>query len=495
MTFKLTYKLFKTLSLFAFIAFNTACNDEPPVIINNNNNDTTPIPVDFTKLTDTYYDTYSFDYYYKWGIHNVHDPIIRKFGDWWYCYSTDVGYGIDVRSGLQIRKSKNLIEWTFVGWVFDQLPPKGVAYIQKTGATPNNSLWAPSVIEHEGTYRLYYSLASNVGLKSCIGLATSTNPSFYFNEVDVVVGTDGTSTQTNGIDPSVIVTPDGEHWMTYGSSWDGIYIMQLNPANGLALKPGDRGKRIAHRGFTGSIMNGNIEGAEIIFNPDHGMYYLFIAYDWLSTKYNIRVGRSTNVQGPYVDIFGNNMYANTDNYPMIVAPYKFSSHSGWQGVSHCTVFSHNNKYYIAHQGRPGSNMYFMDLHVRELFWTPDGWPIASPQRYAGHKQYNIDNSGIAGKWEIINFKYNVVPGFDKEQTNPEFQNSSSYTLNANGTINSSGTNTWSFNYPWLKLNIDGITVETHVSVGRDWESVIDSTLVFTGIKPDGMAFWGKKIIE
>jgi hypothetical protein len=36
----------------------------------------------------------------------------------------------------------------------------------------------------------------------------------------------------------------------------------------LAASAGDKGKRIANRGFTGGKYNGNIEGAEVIYNPD-----------------------------------------------------------------------------------------------------------------------------------------------------------------------------------------------------------------------------------
>lgn len=451
--------------------------------------------IDFSLLTDTYDAIASEENASQWGIHNVHDPIIRKFGDSYYSYSTDVGYGIDVRMGLQIRKSKNLVEWDFVGWVFDELPPKGAAYIENIGAKPNKTLWAPSVYEYNGEYRLYYSLASNIGLKSCIGLAVSSNPENGWQEVDVVVGTNNSGTATNGIDPSVIITPDDEHWMVYGSSWDGIYIMQLDPETGLAMKDGDKGKRIAHRGFTGGQMNGNIEGPEIIYNYEHGYYYLFIAYDWLSTKYNIRVGRSETIDGPYLDMFGKDMYGNEDNYPMIVAPYRFNEHAGWQGVSHCTVFEDDGQFYVAHQGRPNNSMYSMDMHVRQLFWTEDGWPVASPERYAAHDLSEIDESGIVGNWELIDFDYTVVPGFADEQINPGLQSSVALTLNEDGTINSSSSDVWTYDYPWLSLTMDGETTDVHVSVGRDWERSIDSTIVFTGTHADGMPLWGKKNME
>jgi arabinan endo-1,5-alpha-L-arabinosidase len=487
------------LLFFAFITMAFSCEREPPPILpppgNEEEEEENDQGIDFSKLTDTYYDITSQEDSHKWGMHNVHDPVIRKFGDYWYSYSTDVGFGIAVRSGIQIRRSQNLVEWEFVGWVFESLPPKGVAYIQSIDATPNNTLWAPSVIEVDGEYRLYYSLASDVGLKSCIGLATSTDPAFGWEEVDVVVGTDGSSTQTNGIDPSVIITPGGEHWMMYGSSWDGIYLVELNPETGLAKKGGDRGKRVAHRGFTDGRVNGNIEGPEVIYHPERQMYYLFIAYDWLSTKYNTRVGRSSSIEGPYLDMFGNDMIYKEDNYPMIVAPYKFKGHSGWQGVAHCTVFEEDGQYYIAHQGRPGVNLYFMNMHVRQLFWTDDGWPVASPERYAAQPLAKITASGIAGEWEMIDFGYRVVPGFDREQTSPDFQTSETLLLNADGTVNSVDTDTWEFNHPWLTLEMEGNTVRAHVSVGRDWENEVDSTLVFTGTKHDGLPLWGKKIVN
>ncbi len=57
------------------------------------------------------------------------------------------------------------------------------------------------------------------------------------------------------------------------------------------MRAGDKGQRIANRGYTGGVYNGNIEGAELRFNPALNKYYLFIAYDWLETKYNTRVMR------------------------------------------------------------------------------------------------------------------------------------------------------------------------------------------------------------
>ncbi|MFI5131242.1 MAG: arabinan endo-1,5-alpha-L-arabinosidase, partial [Chitinophagales bacterium] len=261
-----------------------------------------PAAFDINSIEDTYAAIAPFTFYNQWSVYNVHDPSIQKFGEYYYCYSTDVGFGIDVRSGIQIRKSKDLVEWTFVGWVFNSLPAMGSAYITGQGGTPFNSLWAPSVIKAGNEYRLYYSLSSAILRLSVIGLATATAPEGPWTEKGLVVTSKNDPTvQTNAIDPSVVVTTGGEHWMYYGSAFDGIYALKLNPSTGLVLSAGDKGSRIAQRGFTGPTINGNIEGAEVIYHEAQNKYYIFIAYDWLETKYNVRVGRGDNPQGPFYD--------------------------------------------------------------------------------------------------------------------------------------------------------------------------------------------------
>lgn len=142
--------------------------------------DTTPVVTppsfDINSINDTYADVSPFADYMQWGSYNVHDPSIKKFGDYYYCYSTDVGFGISVRSGIQIRKSKDLVQWQYVGWVFNSLPALGSAYILQKGGTPFDALWAPYVMKVGSEYRLYYSLSSAIARLSVIGLATASSP-------------------------------------------------------------------------------------------------------------------------------------------------------------------------------------------------------------------------------------------------------------------------------------------------------------------------------
>src|SRR5882762_9569468 len=103
---------------------------------------TLPPPFDINQINDTYPQLISFDLHASWGPYNTHDPSIINNGDYYYCYSTDVGYGITVPPGIQIRRSKDLVEWDFMGWVFSGLPTAGSNFIKQNGGTPNNSLWA-----------------------------------------------------------------------------------------------------------------------------------------------------------------------------------------------------------------------------------------------------------------------------------------------------------------------------------------------------------------
>ena len=258
------------------------------------------------------------------------------------------------------------------------------------------------------------------------------------------------------------------------------------------MSGGDKGIRIAQRGFTGPTINGNIEGADIIYNETLNKYFIFIAYDWLETKYNVRVGRGDSPQGPFYDF--NNVDINTiaDHGPMIIAPYQFQGHSGWQGTAHCTVFKDDaGQYYMAHQGRPGVDKYFMDLHVRKIFWTQTGWPVVSPERYAWENNATLPQDSITGQWERIKFNYNLVPGFANEQTSPDFQVSSNLAIDAAGTINTD-QGTWTYAAPWLQLTWTTGTVEKlFVQRGRDWEKK-KNTYVFSGLNEIGTAVWGKK---
>ena len=458
-------------------------------------------PFDINNLSDRY-DAIGSPYFASvWGSYNVHDPSIFKDGDTYYCYSTDVSVGGAVKPGIQIRKSKDLVEWKFVGWALDGNPKQAAQYITSNGGKPFDGVWAPYIMKVGNEYRLYYSLSSPdpTPRLSAIGLLTASSPTGPWTEKGlVVVSKNDASVQTNAIDPTVVVTPQGEHYMYYGSAWDGIYVLKLSASTGLANSANDKGTRIAQRGVTGGKANGNIEGPEIIYNPQNQMYYLFISYDWLSTKYNVRVCRSKSPTGPFKDVYGNDVNRFADINPIIVGPYAFNGHQGWQGTAHCSVFSDGGgQYFMAHQGRPAEASYFMDLHVRRMFWLPNGWPAVSPERYANVPQMAITRNDLVGKYEKILHFYDVVPGYATEQTDPQIRKTFAIDdLRADGTIGGIASDTWTYTAPILRTSFAGgaFVDSLYVSRERDWENKKTSTIVYTGRNSDGgLSIWGKKI--
>ncbi|MCC9134898.1 arabinan endo-1,5-alpha-L-arabinosidase [Pontibacter silvestris] len=474
--------------------FLGACQKDDETVAEIDPDSSTEQPFDIDALSDTYRDIAASSLYKKWGPYNTHDPSVIKDGEWFYSYSTDVAYGAIPRVGIMVRKSKDLVNWQFLDWALNGLPAMGVDYVTSNGATPTQGLWAPYIMKVGSEFRLYYSLAPTEERTSAIGLLTSNSPEGPWVEKGLAVTSVNEGPGTNAIDPSVVVTPSGEHWMVYGSSWDGLFVLQLNPATGLALQSGDKGTRIARRGWTGGMVNGNLEGPEIIYNSATNKYYLFVAYDWLSTKYNVRVFRSDNPNGPFLDWNGVDVDNLADNGPMILSPYKFMNHGGWQGVSHCAVFQDNGQYFMAHQGRPTVDPAFMVMHVRKIFWTPDGWPMVSPERYANVEQTPVSTEEIAGDYEQIVLWQPVIPGFGNEQIDPNLSIASITILNSNGTINNDPNNTWTYEAPWLELRWGGVYLDKlYVSRARDWENKIPSTIAMTGFNGEGTAIWLKKV--
>jgi hypothetical protein len=58
-------------------------------------------------------------------------------------------------------------------------------------------------------------------------------------------------------------------------------------------------------------------------------------------------------------------------------------------------------YYLISQGRFGSHKYLMNLHVRRLEWSTDGWPLVSPERFANVPDLEIEAALLVGNWEQI----------------------------------------------------------------------------------------------
>ncbi|ESK87473.1 arabinan endo- -alpha-l-arabinosidase [Moniliophthora roreri MCA 2997] len=218
----------------------------------------------------------------------VHDPTMckDKNGKYWV-FSTG--------QGIPIRSSTDRTAFKLEGKVW----PNGASWTDQYTGVSNGDLWAPDCYYSGGTFHLFYAASSFGSQNSGIFYAKSTTglPGSFSNE-GLVLSTSG-SNNFNAIDPNLLVV--GNTWyLSLGSFWTGIKSVTLNPSTG---KPNTSTiTSLAQRTANG----GAIEASNVFKNGNY--YYLFTSWDnccrGTSSTYNIRVGRSSNPNGGFVDKSG-----------------------------------------------------------------------------------------------------------------------------------------------------------------------------------------------
>lgn len=506
----------------------------------------------------------------KWNLANVHDPSVMLAEDgYYYMYQTDASYG-NAHEGhghFHCRRSKDLVNWEYLGATMEEAPAWAVEKLNEYRNEMINAegkkldpikaedisygYWAPVVRKvNNGLYRMYYSLVIDNYIKTgkkntaenfdhswteraFIGLMETSNPaSNQWEDKGMVVcsASDQPNTEANGwgrrgtgdwdayfkfnaIDPTYTITPEGKHWLIYGSWHSGFAALEVNPSTGMPLTPLAKpwtvegnsidsfGKLVATRGNSTNRWQAS-EGPDVIYNPQTQKYYMFMAYGQLAVAYNTRVVRADRPEGPYVDMQGNSATAGKEMLPVVTAPYKFSNSNGWVGISHCGIFDDGQgNWYYTSQGRfpvdvPGINASnaIMMGHVRSILWTEDGWPIVMPERYGAVPKVAIAKEELEGNWELIQMKPTA-----KNSTNDG--NATQYeskviTLGADGKVTSEAwgnDQTWSFDAAKNMITIGNNKIYIQREV--DWEaSPRVATIVGGGYQDNGATTnWMKKV--
>ena len=488
--------------------------------------------------TDYYRSTSGWDQRHEWNLANVHDPSVVKADDgYYYMFTTDASFG-NAHTGhghFMCRRSRNLVDWEFLGTTMPSLPawvePKlnEIRAAMGLGASTANfaddtqfGFWAPCVRKVKpGLYRMYYAITCPGTIdgdgtwteRAFIGMMETATPADVDSWQDkgyVVTNASDRGLnfhvkaddwancyfKWNAIDPSYIITPEGDHWLIYGSWHSGFAALQLNPDTGMPMQEQGNpfGSDISAYGqLISTRQMGNrwqaSEAPEVVYRD--GWYYLFMAYDELSVAYNTRVVRSRSITGPYVGIDGTDVTnRGGDAYPILTHPYKFAEHCGWVGVSHCAVFDDGQgNWFYSSQGRLPAGVYGDDYsnaimmgQVRRIIWTEDGWPLVLPECYGAVPQAPISEDELIGAWEHIalDYAYQHQDG------------SSAIILRTDHTVGGAPFEgeRWSFDAAKNILTIG--SAKLYVAREADWEtSPRKATLVYAGL--DGRrTLWGKK---
>jgi arabinan endo-1,5-alpha-L-arabinosidase len=112
---------------------------------------------------------------------------------------------------------------------------------------------------------------------------------------------------------------------------------------------------------------------EAAFIVRHGrFYYLFVSFDGcchgVKSTYNIRVGRSVNIDGPYVD---------RANKPMLDGggTLVLAGNGRVRGPGHCAVFSDGGRQLLVHHFYDANDRGKPKAQLRQIRWDDDNWPI------------------------------------------------------------------------------------------------------------------------
>jgi arabinan endo-1,5-alpha-L-arabinosidase len=256
----------------------------------------------------------------------------------------------------------------------------------KRGTTLPRRGLAPDVI-HIGD-RYYVYVAANIGgqPRAAVNVIWSKSldpesPDYKWEEGGVVASSDGVE-DANAIDPGVMLDPnDGRMWLVYGSYFGYIRLVELDPKTGKRKVPNDTPRNLAI----------NCEAGDLMYHD--GWYYLLATHGsccrGADSGYQIRLGRSKKVTGPYLD---------HDGVDMIEGGGKLliGSQGRVAGAGHFGLLDLGDgvqkfsMHWEADLDRGGASV----LDIRPLLWK-DGWPIAGENMKEGTYELESARTGTA----------------------------------------------------------------------------------------------------
>jgi arabinan endo-1,5-alpha-L-arabinosidase len=260
------------------------------------------------------------------------------------------------------------------GWTWDR------------GVAPGRRGMAPDIIHIGDRYYMYVSANIGAQPKAAINMISSRTlkpdaPDYKWEEGGVVASSDGIE-DCNAIDPGVFLDPtDGRLWLVYGSYFGYIRLVELDPNTGKRLNPNDQPRNIAI----------NCEASSMMYHD--GWYYLLATHGsccrGADSGYNIRVGRSRKVTGPFMDHMGIDMIKGggklfVGSRGRVVGPGHFSLLDLGDGVQKFSC------HYEADLDRGGASV----LDIRPLLWK-DGWPVAGENVKEGTYEIESVRTGTA----------------------------------------------------------------------------------------------------
>jgi len=262
------------------------------------------------------------------------------------------------------------------------------AWIEEELPGNDGAFWAPAFLS---AHVMYYSVASmdEDDDSQCIGMATATGTAPHITWSDsgdpITCSFDPESNDDinmpNSIDPAVFVDEDGSQHLVYGGGR--IWMTELDPETGKQIEENwwDENDPTYHylaRGPDSLWDPGETEWIEAPFLHKYGGYYfLFVNWygccDGVDSTYEIHIGRSDQLTGPYLDKDG---LAMTEGGGSLL----LKAEGRYIGPGHSGIFSEGGRDWFSYHYYDGDRDGLPWVEVRRLEWV-EGWPTVTQERF------------------------------------------------------------------------------------------------------------------
>ncbi|MFM2293722.1 MAG: hypothetical protein RLZZ350_135, partial [Verrucomicrobiota bacterium] len=350
--------------------------------------------------------------------------------------------------------STDLRTWSSTAAIFPSGPP---AWTSNSVPGFAGYVWAPDVAYFNGRYNLYFACSIFGTINSAIGLVTtpSLTAPVWTDQGKVIQSnpsgaTNATTDLTayNCIDPAILVDTNGSVWMSFGSYSDGLLVMQLDPATGNRLAPNSPITKIASSSL--AFFN-NTEEASFLYQRG-GYYYLFVNFGGccagVDSTYNLRVGRSASVTGPYLDKSGANLIGGGGTVLL-------ESIGRFVGPGHAGILNDNGTNWFTYHYYDAKNNGAPTVGLNQLFWTTDNWPT------------------LTNDWSAL-YTFSTDAREHRAQFNGAFTNAAALTNDATrGKVLGLGGSNQAVVLPAAVGNASTFAAWVKWNGGADWQRVFD----------------------
>lgn len=308
----------------------------------------------------------------------------------------------------------------------------------------------------------------------------------------------------NAIDPNLFFDADGEKlYMSYGSWSGGLFLLELDRETGEAIYPGtdstdEVSGNFIDRYFGVHLAGGNHQSGEapyIQYDPETNYYYLYETYGGLTAAggYNMRLFRSENPTGPYLDAAGNNAAdsgASNDNYGIkLIGNYGFYNQIGKRAAGHnSALIEDDGSHYLVYHQRFDiePQLEAHEVRVHQQFLNEDQWPVTAVYEYCGETPEHYETSQVVGSYEFINHG---------TATNGDMLENGMLTLNEDGTLSGAASGTWSVSdsgkgYDFVTMEMNDVTYKGIFFQQHKENSEPDAVMTFTAMGNDNTCIWG-----